>query len=335
MLYILYTRDMSLKNVLNRISKKYGEWSAMFFWDLDKVEVKKISTWLPSLDRALGGWLPEWRIIEIYWPPSSGKTTLAIKFLAEVQKAYPEKAVAFIDVEHALDPDYAEVLWLKMDELIFAQPTSAEEALDIVHELADSWEVRAIIIDSVAKLTPKKEVEWNIWDAEMAMRARLMSQALRKITPKANQNQCTCFFINQVRTNVGQMYGNPETRPWGNALPFDASVIIRTSSKKIDELTGETRMMIKKNKVGKPFRETTVRISYGKGYDYLQDVITTAKDTEVIKRAGSIYSYGEHKWKGETLMREEIAQDENLQKEIEKAIKDKSFMEHSIEKKKS
>lgn len=325
---------MDIKQLLKDVAKKYGEGSAMLYADLDRVQVQRISTGIPSLDLALGGGIPEGRIIEIYWPNSSGKTSLAIKFLAEVQKKYPEKRVAFIDVEHALDPEYAGVLGLKMDELILCQPNSAEEALGIMEMLCASGEVKAVILDSVAKLTPRKELDGDIGDAEMGMRARLMSQALRKITPKASDNKCTCFFINQVRTNLGQMYGNPEVRPGGNALPFDASVIIRTSSKQIDEKTGETTMVVKKNKVWKPFRSTKVIIEYWKGFNYIQDLITTAIEIGVITRAGAFYSFGSDKRQGEEKMRVDIGADEKLQKIIEKAIASNPVNEPIIQEKK-
>jgi len=174
---------------------------------MDRADVTRISTGLPSVDFILGGGLPEGRIIEIYGPESSGKTSLSIMFLAQVQKKYPKSGVAFIDVEHALDPDYAQQLGLNMDELILSQPDSAEQALNIMNELAASGEIKAIILDSVAKLVPRKEVEGEVGDAEMAMRARLMGQALRKIVPNADKNKCTCFFINQVRNSVGITYG--------------------------------------------------------------------------------------------------------------------------------
>jgi len=247
-------------------------------------------------------------------------TSLAIKFLAEVQKKFPDKKVAFIDVEHALDPEYARTLGLNMDEVIFSQPSWWEEALGIMDMLIDSWEVKAIVLDSVAKLTPRKEVEGDIWDAEMAWRARLMSQGLRKITPKASKNMCTCFFINQVRMQVGQIYWNPETRPGWQALPFDASIVIRTSTKQVDEETGETTMKVIKNKVGRPFLSTKITIRYGQGFDFIQDLITCAIEKAIITRAGSFYSFDEKKWQWEEKMRLEIAEDKKLQDKIKAKI---------------
>ena len=312
---------MSITQMLKDIAKDFGEESTMFFGDFKQANVERISTGLLSLDLAIWWGIPEGRILEIYGPSSSGKTTLSIKFLAEVQKAYPEKKVAFIDVENALDPVYAEKLWLNMKELIFCQPNSAEEALIVMEKLCESGEIKAIILDSVAQLTPNKELNGSIWDAEMGMRARLMSQALRKIVWKANDNKCTCFFINQVRTNIGQMYGNPETRPWGNALPFAASIIIRTSSKQIDDYTTETTMKIKKNKVWVPFKETKVILKFGEGFDYLQDLITTWLETGVLSRAWAYYSFWDKKRLWEALMREEISADKNLQDSLSIEIK--------------
>lgn len=308
-----------LKKVLAQIQKKHWAGSAMVYKEMDKIDVSRVSSGLPSLDYILWWGIPEWRVIEVYWPSSSGKTTLAIKFLSEMQKAYPKKRVAFIDVEHALDPKYAKDIGLDMDEIVFCQPQSAEEALQIMEELVDSWEISAIILDSVAKLTPMKEVNGETGQAEMWMRARLMSQGLRKIVPKANKNQCTCIFINQVRSNIWG-YWNPEARPWGQALPFDASIIIRTSSKKVDEKTGITKMAIKKNKVGMPFRETEIPITYWLGYDVLQDTITMAKTVWVVTRAWAFYSFQGEKWQWEKAMRAEIMGDPKLLETIKNEL---------------
>lgn len=310
-----------LKEALAALNKKFGEGTIQKYSDMTPINVKRISSGLPSLDYVLGGGIPEGRIISIYGPNSSGKTTLAIKFLAEVQKAYPKQKVAFIDVEHALDPEYAVTLGLNMDEVYFCQPDSAEAALEIMVKIAESGEFKAVILDSVAQLTPMKELSGEMGDMEMGARARLMGQALRKIAPAASKNECTCFFINQVRHKIGEMYGNPETQPGGNALPYAASIVIRTSSKKIDDQTGETTMDIKKNKVGKPFKKTTIMIRYGQGYDYMQDLITTALLTGVIKKNGPMSVFGDRKWKGEEAMRKEVSADPALQKEIEEIIR--------------
>lgn len=309
-----------LDDLLKSVQKKHGATSLNFFGDLEAVKVKRISTGLPSLDLILGGGLPEGRLIEIYGPESSGKTTLAIKFLAEVQKKYPDKKVAFIDVEHALDPDYAEHLGLNMKDVLFSQPDSAEQALDIMEEIAASGEVKAIILDSVASLLPNKELEGSTADSEMGMRARLMGKICRKLPPIASKNECICFFINQIRSSMS-MYGPTETRPGGKGLPFAASQVIRTSIKQAsEEGHGIVKLQVKKNKVGRPFQETTVSIKYGEGFDYTQDLITTAMKTKVVSQAGPYYKYGEHQWKGEDAMRKAVSEDEKLQKEIEEVI---------------
>ena len=326
---------MSVTDLLKEVSKKYGPESLQFFGDMKEVKVERLSTGLPSLDLALGGGIPEGRIITVYWPQASWKTSLTIKFLSEVQKAYPDSKVAFLDIENALDPEYAEKLWLNMNDVLFSQPNSAEEALNLMEMLCESWEVKAIVLDSVAKLTPLKELNGDIGDAEMGMRARLLSQALRKIVPKANANKCTCFFINQVRTNLGQMYWNPEVMPWGQALPFDSSIIIRTSSKQVDDYTTETTMKIKKNKVWIPFKETKVILKFGEWFDYIQDLITTGQATGVIARAGAFYSFSDKKRQWEATMREEISKDLELQKLLNDSIKNLFYDAPIVSKKKT
>lgn len=320
--YLIFFISMAnaLRKALDEIAKKHGVGSAMMFEDFKNVEVERISCGLPSLDLILGGGIPVGRILEIYGPESSGKTTLAIKFLAECQKAYPQKKVAFIDVEHAFDPQYAGKLGLDMGYVVFSQPNSAEQALNIMADLAKTGEVSAIILDSIAQLIPTKEQEGDIGGSEMAMRARLMSQACRKIAPIAEKGDCTCFFINQVRSNVGVMYGNPETTPGGNAMKYAASVRIRTSFKK-DGDDAAVKMQIKKNKVGKPFGETIVRLKYGVGFDVIDDVITTALKIGLIKKAGPMFSYADQKWKGEEACRKAIADDSKLREEIAEVIR--------------
>lgn len=314
------TKDFS--ELIKEINKSHGEGTINFFGDMKAVKVNRISTGLPSLDLILGGGIPEGRFIEIYGPESSGKTTLSIKFLAEVQKKYPDKRVAFIDVEHALDPDYAKNLGLNMDEVLYCPPDSAEEALDVLETLVASGNVKAVILDSIASLVPMKEVEGEMGDSEMGMRARLLSKACRKIPPLASKNQCTCFFINQIRSSFNA-YGPTETRPGGKGMDFAASQIIRTSIKQAaEEGVGIVKMQVKKNKVGKPYQDTTVNIRYGEGFDYLQDLITTAMKTGIVSQAGPYYKYADQQWKGEEAMRKAIVEDEKLQKEIERVIID-------------
>lgn len=316
-----------LKAAVNALNKKYGEGTIQKYSDMKPVNVNRISSGLPSLDFILGGGIPEGRIITVYGSEASGKTTLAVKFLAEVQKAYPKNTVAFIDIEHALVPEYAKALGLNMDEVYLSQPDTAEEALETMEKVVASGECKAVVLDSVAQLMPIKELTGEIGDMEMGSRARLMGQALRKISPAAAKNKCACIFINQVRTNIAQMYGNPETQPGGRALPYASSIVLRTSCRKLDERNGETTIDVKKNKVGQPFRKTTIRLSYGVGFDYVNDLITTGLMTGIIKKKTSIYEFADQKWKGEATMREAILADEKLQQEIEKVIRDSLYAE--------
>lgn len=311
----------NLTKVIADLTKEFWQGTLSIYKDMEKVDVKRVSTGIPSLDYALGGGYPLWRIIEVYWPNASGKTTLTISSMIQYQQAFPDKRVAFIDTEHALDPKYAKGLWLNMDEVLFAQPDSAEQALSIIAALAESGEVSLIVLDSVAKLSPKKEVEWNIGDAEMGMRARLMGQALRKIVPSASKTECTVLFINQVRAVIGNMYWPSETRPSATALEYDASIIIRTSTKQIDEFHAVTKFQVKKNKVGMPFRETNVEIVFAKGYDVQKDLVTLAKEIGSIAQSGSTYTFWEHKWRGIDNVMEEVLNDKKLFDEIEKATK--------------
>ena len=312
-----------LAAVISTLTKEFWQNSVALYKDMEKVDVKRISSGVPSLDYILGGWIPVGRIIEIYGPNASGKTTLTIQAMIQFQRSFPDKRVAFIDTEHALDPNYATALWLNMNEIVFSQPDTAEQALSIIDALAESWEISLIVLDSVAKLAPKKEVEWNIWDAEMGMRARLMGQGLRKIVPNASKAECTVIFINQVRDAIGNMYGPSEVRPSSKALEYDASLIIRTSSKQLDDKTAVTKFQIKKNKVGMPFRETEVDIAFGKGYDIVKDLILLSKEIGAVERNGAYFSFWEHRWQGSEAMVEAIKADPELYKEIEKKTQEK------------
>lgn len=313
----------NLDKAVADLNKKYGEGTIMRYKDMKPLDIQRVSSGLPSVDYVMGGGIPVGRVISIYGPESSGKTTLAIKFLAQMQKAYPKDKVAFIDVEHALDPDYAQVLGLNMDDLYLSQPDTAEIALDTLDKIVCSGEFKCVVLDSVAQLTTEKELAGEMGDAEMGGRARLMGQALRKITPAAAKNDCTVIFINQIRMKLGPdaMYGNPETQPGGKALPYMSSIVIRTSSKKDpDGMTGQTTIDVKKNKVGKPFRKTTIRMQFGKGFDEIDDIVTAALQTGVIKKNGPMSVFGDKKWKGEELMRKEISENPELQKEISDVI---------------
>lgn len=313
----------NLQKVLAWLTKDFGAGIVNIYADIKPVDVQRVSTGLPSLDYILGGGVPLGRVIEIFGPNASGKTTLAIQMMIKFQEAFPEKRVAFIDTEHALDPKYATSLGLNMSEIVFSQPDTAEQALSIYDALAGSGDISLIVLDSVAKLSPKKEVEGNIGDAEMGMRARLMGQWLRKIVPNASRTGCTCVFLNQVRATIWNMYWPSETRPSATALEYDASIILRASSKTIDEFNAVTKFQVKKNKVGMPFRETSVDIAFWKWYNVNKDLITLAKEIGAIGQKGAYYTFDEFRWQGGDAMFKEIESNPDLFKKVEKATHQK------------
>lgn len=293
----------ALQNALAQIEKQFGKWSIMKLWD------DEAHTWIPTtssgslgLDIALWGWYAKGRIVEIYGPESSGKTTLTLHAIAEVQKA--GGTAAFIDAEHALDPRYAESVGVRTKDLIISQPDYGEQALEIVEKLVNSWAVDLIIVDSVAALTPRAEIEWDMWDSHMGLQARLMSQALRKITGAINKTKCTVIFINQIRMKIGVMFGSPETTTWGNALKFYASQRLDIRRKdKIESGTGmdkeingnKTRVKVIKNKIAPPFREAEFDVMYNEWISKVWEIIDLWASLEIIKKAGAFYSYGETK----------------------------------------
>ena len=238
------TKEDALKEALALIEKNYWKGSIMKLWDEGmKQKVETISSGSIGVDIALGGGYAKGRIIEIYWPESSWKTTLTLHAIAEVQKA--GWVAAFIDAEHALDPEYAKKIWVNINELLISQPDYGEQALEIVDKLVNSWAVDLIIVDSVAALTPKAEIEWDMWDSHMWLQARLMSQALRKITWNINRSNCTVIFINQLRMKIWVMFGSPETTTWGNSLKFYASQRIDLRRKaKIETGTGDKKEVV-------------------------------------------------------------------------------------------
>jgi recombination protein RecA len=288
-------REKALKAALSQIERQFGKGSVMRMGDDQRERIPAISTGSLTLDIALGvGGLPRGRIIEIFGPESSGKTTLTLQAIAECQKG--GGTAAFIDAEHALDPVYAQKLGVNIDDLIVSQPDTGEQALEIADMLVRSGAVDLLVVDSVAALTPKAEIEGDMGDHHVGLQARLMSQALRKITGNIKRSNCIAIFINQIRMKIGVMFGNPETTTGGNALKFYASVrldIRRTGSiKQGDEVVGnETRVKVVKNKVAPPFKQAEFQIMYGKGIYHMGEVLDLGVKQGLIDKSGAWYAY--------------------------------------------
>lgn len=287
-------KEKALQAALSQIDRQFGKGTVMRMGDRERVSIPAISTGSLGLDVALGiGGLPKGRIVEIYGPESSGKTTLTLQVIAEAQRK--GGTCAFIDAEHALDPIYAEKLGVNVDELIVSQPDNGEQALEVADMLVRSGAVDVLVVDSVAALTPKAEIEGEMGDHHVGLQARLMSQALRKITGNIKNANCLCIFINQIRMKIGVMFGNPETTTGGNALKFYASVrldIRRTGSvKEGEEVIGsETRVKVVKNKVAPPFKQAEFQILYGEGINRLGEVVDYGVKLGMIDKAGAWYS---------------------------------------------
>ncbi len=292
-------RAGAIENAIDQIREKFGDGSIMKIADNQKLNVESIPTGSISLDMALGvGGIPKGRIVEIYGPESSGKTTLTLHMIAEVQKK--GGLAAFIDAEHALDPDYAKKIGVKLDDLLVSQPDSGEQALDIAETLVRSNALDLIVIDSVAALTPRAEIEGEMGASHMGLQARLMSQALRKLTGIISKTHTTVIFINQIRMKIGVMFGNPETTTGGNALKFYASVRVevRRSAqiKNGDKIIGNrTKAKVVKNKVAPPFKVAEFDIMYNEGISAAGDVLDTGLLMEVISKSGNSYSFGDIK----------------------------------------
>ncbi len=293
-------KNLALDAAISQIQKSYGEGSIMNLADAKSMNVETIPTGSIGLDIALGGGVPKGRIIEIYGPESSGKTTLTLHIAAECQKE--GGTVAFIDAEHALDPEYAKKIGLDLEKCTISQPDSGEQGLEIVEILTRSGAVDLIIVDSVAALTPKAEIEGMMGDSHMGLQARLMSQALRKLTSIVSKTGTTIIFINQLRMKIGVMFGNPEVTTGGNALKFYSSVRMEIRrAKKIEVGTGDdkvctgngVRVKVVKNKVAAPFKQAEFDIMYNEGISKTGDLINVGVKNDIIKKAGAFYSYGE------------------------------------------
>ncbi|MCC8145614.1 MAG: recombinase RecA [Bacteroidales bacterium] len=315
----------ALRAAMDKIEKNYGRGSIMKMGDNAVEEVAVIPTGSVSLNAALGvGGYPRGRVIEIYGPESSGKTTLAIHAIAEAQKA--GGIAAFIDAEHAFDRFYAEKLGVDIENLWISQPDSGEQALEIAEQLIRSSAIDIIVIDSVAALTPKAELEGEMGDSKMGLQARLMSQALRKLTAAINKTNTTCIFINQLRDKIGVMFGNPETTTGGNALKFYSSVRLdirrSTQIKEGDEVIGnQTRVKVVKNKVAPPFRKAEFDIMFGEGISKVGELVDLGAELGVVKKSGSWYSYNETKLgQGREAAKDCLRDNPELSEEIEGLI---------------
>ncbi|MBK8162589.1 MAG: recombinase RecA [Gammaproteobacteria bacterium] len=317
----------ALTAALSQIERQFGKGSVMRMGDAGvERDISIISTGSLGLDLALGiGGLPRGRVIEIYGPESSGKTTLTLQVIAEAQKA--GGTAAFVDAEHALDPSYAQKIGVNVDDLLVSQPDTGEQALEITDMLVRSGAVDVVVIDSVAALTPKAEIEGEMGDSHMGLQARLMSQALRKLTANIKRSNTMVIFINQIRMKIGVMFGNPETTTGGNALKFYASVrldIRRTGAiKKGEEVVGsETRVKVVKNKVAPPFRQAEFDILYGEGVSREGEIINLGVQAGIIEKSGAWYSYaGERIGQGKDNAREYLKQNPALAQDIEGKIR--------------
>ncbi len=320
-------RDKVLQETTDEIEKKFGKGAIMKFGDGGPdMEVEAIPTGAIALDAALGiGGVPRGRIIEIYGPESSGKTTLSLEILAEAQAL--GGIVAFIDAEHALDPGYAARIGVDIDEVLISQPDTGEQALEICDMLVRSGAIDVVVIDSVAALTPRAEIEGEIGDSTVGLQARLMSQALRKLAGSLSKSNTTCIFINQLREKIGVMFGNPETTPGGRALKFFSSVRmdirrIETIKEKDEVIGNRVRVKVVKNKVAPPFKQAEFDIMYGQGISKEGSIIDTAVDLGIVKKAGSWYTYGDDRLgQGRENAKKQLVTNPELREEIEHKVR--------------
>ena len=321
-------KEKNLNETLSQIEKQFGKGTVMKMGDREIVDMPSVSTGSLGLDIALGiGGLPKGRVVEIFGPESSGKTTLTLQAIAECQKA--GGTAAFIDAEHALDPNYAEKLGVNVDELLLSQPDTGEQALEVTDMLVKSGSVDLIVVDSVAALTPRAEIEGDMGDHHMGLQARLMSQALRKITGNIQRSNAMVIFINQIRMKIGVMFGNPETTTGGNALKFYSSVrldIRRIGAvKEGEEVVGnETRVKVVKNKVSPPFKQAEFQIMYGEGINTEGEILELGQKLELVEKSGSWYSHkgekiGQGKVNASKFLKENTKIRDSLVMEIRKA----------------
>ncbi|HTL89482.1 MAG TPA: recombinase RecA [Leptolyngbya sp.] len=323
-------KQKALSLVLTQIERNFGKGSIMRLGDATRMKVETISTGALTLDLALGGGLPKGRVIEIYGPESSGKTTLALHAVAEVQKA--GGIAAYVDAEHALDPSYSAALGVDIANLLISQPDTGESALEIVDQLVRSTAVDIVVVDSVAALVPRAEIEGEMGDSHMGLQARLMSQALRKITGNIGKSGCTVVFINQLRQKIGVTYGSPETTTGGQALKYYASVRldirrIQTLKKGTEEFGTRAKVKVAKNKVAPPFRIAEFDIIFGKGISTLGCLVDLAEETSVIVRKGAWYSYkGENISQGRDNAIKYMEERPELAKDIEVQVREKLEM---------
>src|SRR6478735_7810513 len=320
----------ALQLTLDKLEKTYGKGTIMKLGDSKIEQIEAISTGSLGLDNSLGiGGLPKGRVVEIYGPESSGKTTLSMHAIANVQRN--GGIAAFIDAEHAFDKSYADKLGIDTENLLISQPDNGEQALEITENLIRSGAIDIIVIDSVAALTPKSEIEGEMGESKMGLQARLMSQALRKLTATISRTGCCCIFINQLREKIGVMFGNPETTTGGNALKFYASV--RLDIRRIGQLKegndivgNRTKVKVVKNKVAPPFRTVEFDIIYGSGISKVGEIVDLGSDMEIVKKSGSWFSYGDTKLgQGREAVKQLLLDNPELADEIEAKIKDKAF----------
>lgn len=320
-------RKKALTAALGQIEKQFGKGSVMRLGDATALrDIESVSTGSLGLDIALGiGGLPKGRVVEIYGPEASGKTTLTLQVVAEIQKQ--GGTAAFVDAEHALDPSYAEKIGVNVDDLLISQPDTGEQALEITDMLVRSGAVDLVVVDSVAALTPKAEIEGEMGDTHVGLQARLMSQALRKLTANIKRSNCLVIFINQIRMKIGVMFGSPETTTGGNALKFYSSVrldIRRIGAiKKGDEILGnETRVKVVKNKVAPPFKKAEFEILYGHGISRHGEIIDLGVQEGIVEKSGSWYSYnGDRVGQGKENAREYLIENPEIATEIERQIR--------------